>query len=331
MERGVETMRRLMLGMLIGALVPLAAAAEVPVRKMLVTEWKSVFGRVEARDTVPARSRIGGTLQEITIEEGDLVEKGQQIGVIHDPKLALQMQSIDSKTEALLSQLENARTELARGEGLLKRGVATAQQLDSLRTQVEVLENNIKATRAERRVLEERVAEGAVLAPISGRVIRVPVTAGSVLMPGEVVASIAGGGFFLRLAVPERHARFLKEGMDIRIGGSEESQTGRLAKVYPKIENGRVIADVEVEGLSSEFVNARVLVSLPVAYDTALLVPAEVVTTRMGLDFVKVKGPGGEPVDRAVVLGKRHEIDGVEMVAVLSGLTENDVVVTEDE
>ena len=324
-------MHRLMLGMLIGALVPLVAAAEVPVRKMPVTEWKSVFGRVEARDTVPARSRIGGTLQEIAVEEGDFVEKGQQIGMIHDPKLALQMQSIDSKIEALLSQLENARTELARGEGLLKRGVATAQQLDALRTEVEVLENNIKATRAERRVLEERVAEGAVLAPISGRVIGVPVTAGSVLMPGEVVASIAGGGFFLRLAVPERHAQFLREGMDIRIGGSEQSRTGRLAKVYPKIENGRVIADVEVEGMSSDFINARVLVRLPVAQAEAILVPADVVTSRMGLDFVRVKGPEGEPVERAVVLGERHRIDGVEMVAVLSGLTGNDIVVTENE
>lgn len=320
-------MRKLVFGVLFGALVPLGAGAEVVVSKVPVTEWKSVFGRIEARDTVPARSRIGGTLEEITVEEGDRVEQGQQIGLIHDPKLDLQLQSVEAQIEALLSQLDNAKTELARGEGLLQRGVTTAQRLDALRTQVDVLQNQIEATRAQKRVVEEQSAEGAVLAPIAGRVIGVPVTQGSVLMPGEVVAQIGGGGFFLRLAVPERHAAYLREGLEIRLGGIGEGQSGRLAKVYPQIENGRVIADVEVEGLSSEFVDARVLVSLPVGVTETLVVPADAVRTRMGLDFVTVRGPGDEPVDRAVVLGERHELDGQAMVEVLSGLKANDVVV----
>ncbi|MFC3119299.1 efflux RND transporter periplasmic adaptor subunit [Jhaorihella thermophila] len=321
-------MHKLFVFALIGALAPWAAVADLPVRKVAVTDWKAVFGRVEARDTVPARSRIGGTLEEILIEEGDLVERGQQIGLIHDPKLDLQMQAVEAQIEALQSQLENAKAELARGEGLLERGVTTQQRLDQLRTQVEVLVNQIEAQEAQKRVIEEQAAEGAVLAPISGRVVSVPVTEGSVLMPGEPVANVAGGGFFLRLAVPERHARFLKEGVQIRMGKTGEGQPGRIAKVYPQIENGRVIADVEVEGLSSEFINARVLVSLPVAKSEAIVVPASAVTTRMGLDFVTVKGADGEPVDRAVVVGERHEIEGVEMIEILSGLTVQDVMVT---
>ena len=92
-----------------------------------------------------------------------------------------------------------------------------------------------------------------------------------------------------------------------------------------------MIADVDVEGLSSEFINARVLVSLPVAQAQAIVVPADRVITRMGLDFVTVKGADGEPVDRAVVVGERHDIDGVEMIEILSGLTEQDVMVAGDE
>lgn len=321
-------MRRLILGALIWALVPIAATAEADlvVTTTSVTEWKSVFGRVEARDTIPARSRIGGTLIQVSVEEGSEVAQGQVIGLIDDPKLSLQLQSVEAQIDALLSQLANAQTELTRGEDLLKRGVTTAQRLDALRTQVDVLLNQIEATRAQKRVVEQQAAEGAVLAPIAGRVITVPVTTGAVVMPGEVVATIGGGGFFLRLAVPERHAAYLKEGLDIRIGETGEGQPGRLAKVYPQIDNGRVIADVEVEGMSSEFVNARVLVSLPVGTTDALLVPADRVASRMGLDFVTVKGPDDAPTARAVVLGEHHRIDGVDMVEVLSGLAENDVV-----
>jgi len=306
---------------------PALAASDQTVERHEVTEWRAVFGRVEARDLIPARSRIGGTLVSVEVTEGSEVTAGQVIADIYDPKLELQLDSVQGQIDALQSQLENAQTELQRGEDLLERGVTTAQRLDALRTQVEVLQNQIEATRAQKRVIEEQAAEGAVLAPIAGKVIDVPVTRGSVIMAGETIAQIGGGGFFLRLAVPERHAAYLEEGIEIRIGGEGESRSGRLAKVYPEIDNGRVIADVEVEGLSSDFVNARVLVSLPVGKRSALLVPADRVDTRMGLDFVTVRGAGGDPVDRAVVLGDAHTLDGTPMVEILSGLSAGDVLV----
>jgi multidrug efflux pump subunit AcrA (membrane-fusion protein) len=207
----------------------------------------------------------------------------------------------------------------------LKRGVTTTQRLDALRTQVDVLKNQIEATSAEKRVIEQRAAEGAVLAPISGRVLSVPVTQGSVVMPGEVVAMIGGGGFYLRLAVPERHAAFLNQGDDIQIGENGDTRTGKLSKVYPQIENGRVIADVEMGEIGAGFVDARVLVRLPVGETRALLVPSDLVVTRMGLDFITVK-QGDHATLRAIVPGETHMIDGRAMVEVLSGLLEGEVL-----
>lgn len=301
------------------------AQAEHEAAEVVITEWKAVFGKVEARDSVPARSRIGGTLTEITVSEGTAVEAGQEIATIYDAKLALQLESAEAGISALKSQLENARTELTRGEEMLQRGVTTVQRLDALRTQVDVLENQIASAEADRRVVVEQAAEGAVLAPISGKVLNVPVTMGSVLMPGEVVATIGGGGFFLRLAVPERHAAFLREGDAIEIGEAGETRSGTLAKVYPQIENGRVIADVELPDLDAAFVDARVPVRLPVGETTAILVPADMVATRMGLDFVTVKA-GDHTALRTVVPGEHHTIDGTEMVEILSGLQAGEIV-----
>ena len=306
-----------------------AVAADRDVTPRDVVEWKAVFGRVEARDTIPARSRIGGTLVSVDVSEGSDVTPGQVIATIYDAKLDLQLQSITAQIGALMSQLENAQTELTRGEDLLARGVTTAQRLDALRTQVSVLENQIESTRAQKRVIQQQEAEGAVLAPVAGRVISVPVTTGAVVLPGEPVATIGGGGFFLRLAVPERHAAYLREGLEIRIG--DQAVTGHLAKVYPQIENGRVVADVEVADLNSDFVNARVLVRLPVGTRQALLVPSEAVITRMGLDFVTIQGPDNAPVRRAVVPGDRHDIDGQAMTEILSGLAEGDKLADDHE
>lgn len=320
--------------MLMILLVPLAAArpaAAATAEVVEVAEWKAVFGRVEAKDRVPARSRLGGTLVEVAVAEGSRVAPGQVIARVEDEKIALQLGAIDATLQSLQAQLENARTELQRGESLLARGVTTAQRLDALRTEVGVIEGRIGTAQAERNVLEQREAEGAVLAPIGGTILDVPVTEGSVVLPGEAIAEIGGGGFFLRVAVPERHAGRLIEGSSIRIGDATDETTGRLEKVYPLIENGRVIADVEVEGLSEDFVDARVLVRLPVATTRAVVVPAAAVESRMGLDFVAVRAGDGTVRQRTVVTGAQREIDGATYVEILSGLSGGETLVTGDE
>jgi RND family efflux transporter MFP subunit len=291
-----------------------------------VSDWKAVYGRVEARDRIPARTRLGGTLVELSVADGDLVEAGQALARVVDEKLDFQISALDAQLQGLESQLENAEADLTRGEELLQRGVTTAQRLDALRTQVSVLSNQIASAKAERRVLEQRIAEGTVLAPLSGRVLDVPVAAGAVVAFGETVATIGGGGFFLRLAVPERHARDLQEGDAIRIE-TEGATEGRLARVYPQIENGRVIADVEVVGLDSAFVDARVLVRLPIGKREALLVPEDAIVTQNGLDFIAVS-EDDETAMRTVVLGQHHEVDGHAMVEVVTGIDAGMKVVT---
>ena len=318
------------IGLILATTGVLHAAESQPVQPTRITEWKAVYGRIEARDQIPARARLGGTLIQLEVSEGDEVTTGQSLAVIVDEKLGFQLAAVDAQLQALRSQMTNAETELTRGEELLQRGVTTVQRLDGLRTQVEVLSGQIESLMAERRVVEQRATEGSVLSPLAGRVLDVPVAVGAVVMPGEVVAMIGGGGFFLRLAVPERHAGSLQQGASIGIEQSGLSQTGTLAKIYPQIEGGRVVADVEVPGLSDAFVGTRVLVRLPVGERDALLVPVTAVTTRSGLDFVRVE-EDGRTVQRTVLLGQPHEVDGQQMIEAVAGLTVGDKVVTVNE
>jgi multidrug efflux pump subunit AcrA (membrane-fusion protein) len=186
-----------------------------------------------------------------------------------------------------------------------------------------VLAAQLGAATAERAVLLQQETEGRVLAPASGRVLRRPVARGAVLLPGETVVVIAGGGFYVRVALPERHAPLLREGANVEVAGRAGATQGRLARVYPEIERGRVIADVDVEGLGDFFVGERVLVRVPVATRKALLVPPAAIVTRAGIDFVSIATPQGAR-EVAVVPGARLE-QGVE---ILSGLRVGDTVVT---
>lgn len=304
-------------------LVSPSLAAMLTISAKEMTDWKAVYGRIETRDLIAARARIGGTLVELLVTEGQVVTGGQQIGRVKDDKIALQVAALDAQLKALNAQLANAETELKRGQSLVESGASTAQKLGQLSTDVDVYRNQIAATEAQRQVQLEQAAEGDVLAPDAGVVVSVPQTQGAVLLAGETVATVGSGGFFLRLAIPERHADLLVAGAQLSIEAGTSALTGRLGKIYPQIDNGRVIADVEVEGLPTHFVDRRVLVRVPVGSHLALMVPRNAVSTRSGLDFVTVE-EGGTAVERSVVLG---DADG-DMVEVVTGLSNGDVVVT---
>lgn len=319
-------MRIAIFAALLASVSPVLAADTLTLDPLAVPEWKAVYGRVEARDLVPARARIGGTVIELLVTEGDMVEAGQRIAMVQDDKLAFQIAAIDAQLAVLVAQLSRAEAELSRGHSLVERGVGTEQRLKQLQTDVEVTRNQIVATQAQRSVVVQQGEEGAVLAPVAGRVLAVPVTRGAVIMAGEAAATIGGGGFFLRLAIPERHADALKEDAEIRISASGTETTGRLVKLYPQIQNGRVVADVEFGQLDTAFVDARVLVEVPIGSREALFVPRAALTTRSGLDFVRVRQDGRE-VERVVATGEVVRRDGVSFVEILTGLVAGETIV----
>ena len=304
------------------------AAETIRLDAVKIPEWKAVYGRVEARDSVSARARIGGTVVDLKVTAGAAVKAGDVIAVVKDDKIDFQIAAIEAQLLGLRASMENAQSELTRGEELIKRGVTTAQRLDALRTQVDVVRNQIAAAEAQRSVVVEQGKEGAVLAPADGKVLTVPVTKDAVVMAGEPVATIGGGGFFLRLAIPERHADLLRQDASIEIdsgNGNAHQSTGRLAKIYPEIDNGRVIADVEVEDLPTAFVNKRLLVRVPVGERDALLLPVNALTNRFGVDYVTVKSGEGT-AERAVVTAKPILHDGREMTEILTGLAAGEEV-----
>lgn len=298
------------------------AAAELLVQPIEAAETKALFGRVESRFVVPARSRIGGTLTTLDVTEGSATKAGQVIARITDPKLESQLAAAEARIASAKSQFENAETELKRNEELLAKGATTTQRVDQVRTTVEVARNAVAEAEAARQVTATLIEDGNILAPADGRVLSVPVRLGAVVMPGEPVATITGGGVFLRLAIPERHAAGLTVGAAVDVEGGK----GAIEKVYPQIEQGRVIVDVAVDGLSDSFIGQRVLVRVPVEVRHVLAVPDAAIEQRAGLDLVRIKTAEGE-AEVTVIPGA--EVAGATgpMREILTGLRAGDTVI----
>ena len=299
------------------------------VEKSIVEDRKAVFATVQSVDIVAARTRIGGTIVELLVDEGSAVKAGQKVARVVDEKLALRLKSLNARVQSQVSQRDLAKTALARLEKLYASGTVPRARLDEARSAQQVAQKGLSSILAERQILEQTRTEGDVLAPAEGRVLNVHVTKGAVVLPGEAVASMAAEAYILRLQLPERHARFIKEGEEVQVAerglGSLAQDTddkirkGHIRKIYPEIKNGRVTADVEVENLGDFFVGERIRVWVGTGERSVLMVPKTYLTIRHGLVYARLEDGQEVVVQPGLSLNGRVEI--------LSGLTVGDALV----
>lgn len=304
-------------------------AEEIVVEARMVDDLKAVFAAVESVDTARARSRIGGTLRNLSIDEGSQVKEGQHLARIEDKKLALQLAANDSRIRAADAEAKLAQLERDRFAQLRRSGTASQAAMDTAETRLSVVTGNLAALKAERAVIVEQQAEGDILAPVSGRVLNVEVTDGQVVVPGETIAVIAAEAYILRLHLPERHARFLKEGDSVLVGerglGETEAgiREGQVSQVYPELDHGRVVADVRVSGLGDYFVGERTRVYVATGKRAAITVPRRAVFLRSGVSYVRLIGVG----ESVVQVGLPRD-GGIE---ILSGLRPGDRIELSDD
>ncbi len=301
---------------------------------MTITDLKAVFATVESSKTIAARARIGGTLSALKVDEGSYVKKGEVIAVVTDEKLVLKLKALDASLRGLLAQKQQAKIDYDRAVKLFARGTIAKSRLETARTAYDVAQNQLKSAKAERSVTAEQLGEGEVLAPNSGRVLSVPVTNGAVILPGESIASIATRNYILRLELPERHARFISKGDKVLLGERGLSPKGAvigegtITQVYPKLKQGRVIADVTARGLGDYFVGERVRVLISAGKRSTYAIPRDFTFKRYGLDYVKLARKGAAPIEIVVQLGLPLRGEGQNnLVEVLAGLNAGDVLV----
>jgi len=299
------------------------------VSKDVITDYRPVVARLESSDTATARARIPGIITRLNIDEGSVVKKGQTIATVLDESLAPQIAALDAKINGIEKQLAQYKTELDQAEQLFARGFVASTKRDQAQTAYDITAKELSGTKSQRNALRAQRNKGTIVAPADGRVTKVSVVKGSTVSPGEVIANMVTLDGVVRLSLPERHAGQIKEGEIISLrlparGGQTHQAT--ITKVYPELRGGAVIADAVVDGGLSALVGERVDVLAPVGERFALRIPKSFVTTRYGIDFVKVH-VGELTIDAPVTLANPNA-DAGGFVEVLAGLHDGDTIET---
>lgn len=304
------------------------AAGTFMVQPTWQSDEKPVYATVESLNIIPARIRTGGTITALTVHEGDQITAGQVIALSTDRRLAEQTSALDAQIEALSAQAAQAKAELDRNVPLFNNGVISRTQMDALQTAATVAASSLKARTSERKALGEQIVQGQVIAPANGRILTVPAAIGTVMMPGEVVATIARQDMVVRVKIPERHAQSLTVGQTIRLEGIDLPNQGTVSLIYPQIAQGMVQADIKLPAVKGYYVGQRVQAWIPTEKRPAFIIPAMYVTLRYGLDFVRIQQADGHEIEVTVQRGSALPLpDGTPGMEILSGVQSGDTLV----
>jgi RND family efflux transporter MFP subunit len=309
-----------------------AAGEDVEILKIEpreMPELKPVSAVLTNRDVGAARARIGGTLVELSVREGDVVEEGQVIAVVADDRRTLEANAARSGAAAAEAQAIEASATLKRVEELFAQGVYAQARLDQARAAFRSADAQLKSARAGSAALAEVASQGKVLAPAAGRVTRAPVPQGAVIMAGELVAEVATGRRVLRAELPEANSAGVQESRPIsvaRVDGTGEF-VSKIVQVYPAVQDGKIIIDIDATAFDGGFVGMRVPVLIPIGTRSAFVVPERFITLRYGVDYVTVLTGDDHALDIPVQRGRSFGAGDDATVEILSGLRSGDVIV----
>lgn len=290
---------------------------------------KPVSAILTNRDVGGARARISGTLVELSVREGDIVEEGQVIAVVADDRRNLEASAASSAAAAAEARAVEARANLKRVEELFAQGVYAQARLDSARAEARSAEAQLKAARSGSAALAEVAGQGKVLAPAAGKVTNAPVPRGAVVMPGEIIAEIATGRRVLRAELPEADAGGVVEGDEIEIATADgaDERRAKIIQIYPAVRDGKIVIDIDAASFDGGFVGMRVPVLMPIGTRPTIAIPEAFISVRYGVDYVLLQREGGEALEIPIQRGRALRAGGEPLVEILTGLRPGDVII----
>ena len=138
-----------------------AAVRTVPVASVAVTAQTRAVGVLAPRDEIRLAFKVGGVVDSVRVESGDLVRKGQVLA-------ELKRAEVDATVSQATEGAEKARRDLDRAKQLRSDEVATEEQVQDLTSAYNVARTNLDVARFNARFARiEAPADGIVLARLA--------------------------------------------------------------------------------------------------------------------------------------------------------------------
>lgn len=304
----------------------------------------SANGVVKPIDRIEIKSKASGQIEELPVEQGDFVRKGQLIARLDQKDERAAVAQAQADLDIAEAELQQAQRIYDRRNELFEKRLVSEEEWNQIELNLTVAKGKLVQVTTALDRAQERLSESVVRAPIDGVILQKYVEEGQIIASG--VSNVGGGTPIVDIA--DMSSVHIEAGIDeidigkVRVGQPamvvadayhELNFRGKIVRIAPeaKIEQNVTLFDVVVEvenaeGRLKSGMNTTIEISIVNKMDV-LLIPAMALQMPPGPEATSDEGAvllkqDGEFKPHRVKIG----LSNFKQVEILSGLSEGDIL-----
>ena len=302
------------------------------VERMLIETGPRISGSLEAAEQAVIRAESDGSVQEVTVDVGQYVQKNQLLARIDTQALTDALMSARAALQSAKQSYEVAQREVERSQRLVKAGAVASYDLELATAQAAAAKAQVAEANARVAQAQKKLQDAQARSPIAGAVSRKLVNAGDIVTSGSHLFTIIDPSTMrLHATVPSESLGMLATGTAVRFrvrGYPDRRFEGRIERIVPAADpttrqipivvaipnpGGKLVANLFAEG------------RVQAHSKEALAVPLSAISDTEGETTARVVRDGKVEVV-PVQVGVKDEM--AERAEVVQGLKAGDLVLT---
>ncbi|WP_245472162.1 efflux RND transporter periplasmic adaptor subunit [Rhizobium jaguaris] len=164
---------------------PQVSVAKPLVREVVDTD--DFIGRFQASEQVSVRSRVGGYLQNIDFQDGQLVKAGDNLFQVDQRPFDTALSEAKANLAVANSTLTYAKAQFDRVDALVKSGSQSVSTLDDRRRELQSAEASVQGAEASVDRAKLDLVYSNITAPLSGRIDRHLISVGNLVQADQTI------------------------------------------------------------------------------------------------------------------------------------------------
>lgn len=316
----------------------------IPVGKLAATDTTlqhEYVADIQASRNVEIRAKIQGFIENIMVDEGQEVKKGQPLFSINDAEFQTALSIAGAELSNALAEEKAAELELNRIKRLVDKNIISKTEYELATAKLKSAQARVAAAHSEEETARIRLSYTYIRSPFNGVIDRIPLKIGSLVDEGTLLTTISDlEKMYAYFPVSENeYLRYLRAKKEGRLNGYDKItlvlSDGSIFPYKGKVETTESEIDKHTGSISfrATFANpdkilkhgasGKILLTSPM--ERALIIPQKSIMEIQDKNFVFVVDDNNKVKMKSFVpMAKINEF-----VVVQSGLSENDTIVYE--
>lgn len=197
---------------------------------------REYIGKVVSKQLASLSFEYTGKVENVYVDSGDLVTKGQLLAEFNTELLAIKLQEIDASIRQLNAQAELNRLNLERINELNTKGYSSKQTLDELETEKKVIKADLSRQQANKSTINYQISKAQLHAPFAGVVSSRSVAEGEVFSSNQTAFElIKQAQHEVSVGVPVKVARELSIGQLLQVELGQQDISAKILVIGKQV------------------------------------------------------------------------------------------------